>query len=123
MSSYLKNGQRQAKLAERKKTKAHVKAFYNILGQMDVVAKQLDPTLEYNEDNINEYVNPIIGRDLDSMEKMLVLGKLHYAKEDIKNIEVKSELKQSEKYSDILEVMEGVRDLRIETENKLKNEL
>ena len=119
MSSYLKNGQRQAKLAERKKTKAHVKAFYNILGQMDVVAKQLDPTLEYNEDNINEYVNPIIGRDLDSMEKMLVLGKLHYAKEDIKNIEVKSELKQSEKYSDILEVMEGVRDLRIETENKL----
>lgn len=81
MSSYLKQGERQFKLAERKKTKAHVKAFYSILGQMDVVAKQLDPTLEYNEDNINEYVNPIIGRDLDSMEKFLVLGKLHHGKE------------------------------------------
>lgn len=90
MSSYLKNGQRQAKLAERKKTKAHVKAFYNILGQMDVVAKQLDPMLEYNEDNINEYVNPIIGRDLDSYEKFIILGKMHYSKEEIvNNIEVK----------------------------------
>ena len=88
MSSYLKNGLRQAKLAERKKTKAHVKAFYKILGEMDVVAKQLDPTLEYTEENINSYVNPIIGRDLDSMEKFLVLGKLHTAKEVINNIEV-----------------------------------
>ena len=88
MSSYLKNGQRQAKLAERKKTKAHVKAFYKILGEMDVVAKQLDPMLEYNEDNINSYVNPIIGRDLDSMEKFLVLGKLHTAKEAVNNTEV-----------------------------------
>lgn len=92
MSSYLKNGQRQAKLAERKKTKAHVKAFYNILGQMDVVAKQLDPMLEYNEDNIDSYVNPIIGRDLDSMEKFVILGKMHYTKEDINNIEIKDEL-------------------------------
>jgi len=88
MSNYLKQGQRQAKLAERKKTKAHVKAFYRILGEMDVVAKQLDPTIEYTEENIDSYVNPIIGRDLDSMEKMLVLGKLHYAKEAINNIEV-----------------------------------
>lgn len=88
MSSYLKNGLRQAKLAERKKTKAHVKAFYKILGEMDVVAKQLDPTLEYTEENIDSYVNPIMGRNLDSMEKMLVLGKLHYAKEDVKNIEI-----------------------------------
>lgn len=91
MSSYLKNGQRQAKLAERKKTKAHVKAFYKILGEMDVVAKQLDPMLEYNEDNINEYVNSIIGRDLDSYEKFIILGKMHYAKEDINNIEVKDD--------------------------------
>jgi hypothetical protein len=91
MSSYLKNGLRKAKLAERKKTKAHVKAFYQIMNKMDVVAKQLDPMLEYNEDNIDEYVNPIIGRDLDSMEKFLVLGKLHTAKEAINNTEVKDE--------------------------------
>lgn len=82
MSSYLKNGQRQAKLAERKKTKAHVKAFYSILADMDVVAKQLDPSIEYNEENINDYVKPIYGRDLDGMEKMLILGKLYHAKEN-----------------------------------------
>lgn len=82
MSSYLKNGQRQAKLAERKKTKAHVKAFYSILADMDVVAKQLDPSIEYNEENINDYVKPIYGRDLDGMEKMLILGKLFHAKEN-----------------------------------------
>jgi hypothetical protein len=81
MSSYLKNGQRKAKLAEKKKTKAHIKAFYKILGEMDVIAKDLDPSLEYNEENINEYVNPILGRDLDSMEKFVVLGKLHHGKE------------------------------------------
>ena len=92
MSSYLKNGQRQVKLAERKKQKEHIKSFYHIIGRMDEISKQLDPVLEYNEDNINEYVNPIIGRDLDSMEKFLVLGKLHTAKEAINNIEVKDEL-------------------------------
>jgi len=92
MSSYLKNGQRQAKLADRKKTKKHIKAFYQIMGKMDVIAKQLNPTLEYNEDNVNDYVKPIFGRDLDSMEKFLVLGKLNTAKEAINNIEVKDEL-------------------------------
>lgn len=82
MSSYLKNGQRQAKLAERKKTKAHIKAFYKILGDMDVVAKQLNPTLEYTEENIDSYVNPILGRDLDSYEKFIILGKMHYRKNE-----------------------------------------
>lgn len=85
MNTYNKNGQRQVKLAERKKTKAHVKAFYKILGDMDVIAKDLDPSLEYNEENINEYVNPILGRDLDSMEKFVVLGKLHHGTEQTKD--------------------------------------
>jgi len=81
MSSFASVGLRQAKLAERKKTKAHMKAFYKILGEMDVVAKQLDPFIEYNEENINEYVVPIYGRELDSMEKFVVLGKMHQLKE------------------------------------------
>ena len=90
MSSYLKNGQRQVKLAERKKQKEHIKSFYHIIGRMDEISKQLDSTLEYTEDNINEYVNPILGRDLDSMEKFVILGKMHYGKEEIvNNIEVK----------------------------------
>jgi hypothetical protein len=85
MSTYNKNGQRQVKLAERKKTKAHIKAFYKILGEIDMTAKHLDPIFEYNEDNINEYVNPIIGRDLDSTEKMLMLSKLQYGKKETRD--------------------------------------
>jgi hypothetical protein len=82
MSNFLKQGQRQQKVANDKKTKKHIKSFYQILGKMDVIANQLDSTLEYTEDNIDEYVEPILGRKLDSMEKMLVLGKLHYKKEE-----------------------------------------
>lgn len=82
MSNYMKNGLRQMKVAENKKVKKHVKAFYSIMDTMETISKELDPTLEYNEDNINDYVRPILGRDLDSMEKFLVLGKLHYGKEE-----------------------------------------
>lgn len=82
MSSFARVGFRKSKATERAVVKKHTKSFYRILGEMDVVAKQLDSSLEYNEENINEYVLPIYGRELDSMEKMLVLGKLHYAKEN-----------------------------------------
>lgn len=81
MSSFAKRGQRQALLAHRKKVKLHTKAFYRILGEMDVLSKQLDPSIEYTEETIDEYVLPIYGRELDSMEKMLILGKLHHMKE------------------------------------------
>jgi hypothetical protein len=81
MSSFAKQGLRQSNVLKNKTTNKHVKAFYRILSEMDVLAKQLDPTLEYTEDNINEYTLPIYGRELDGMEKMLVLGKLHYGKE------------------------------------------
>ena len=78
----MKSGLRQMKVAEDKKVKKHVKAFYSIMDTMETISKELDPTLKYNEDNINDYVRPILGRDLDSMEKFLVLGKLHYGKEE-----------------------------------------
>jgi hypothetical protein len=78
----MKNGLRQMKVAENKKVKKHVKAFYSIMDTMETISKELDPTLEYTEDNINDYVKPMLGRDLDSMEKFLVLGKLHYGKEE-----------------------------------------
>ena len=86
----MKSGLRQMKVAEDKKVKKHVKAFYSIMHTMEEISKELDPTLEYTEDNINDYVKPMLGRDLDSMEKFIVLGKLHTAKEPIiNNIEVK----------------------------------
>lgn len=85
MITYTQNGARQVKLAERKKNKEHIKHYKRILLEMDDLAVQLkdiDNTVELTEDNINEYVNPIYGRDLDGMEKMLVLGKLYYGKEN-----------------------------------------
>ena len=82
MSSYMKSGLRQMKVVEDKKVKKHVKAFYSIMHTMEEISKELDPTLEYTEDNINDYVKPMLGRDLDAMEKFLVLGKLHYGKEN-----------------------------------------
>lgn len=81
----MKSGLRQMNVMKNKKIKAHTKAFYRIMKEMDVVARELDPSIEYNEENINEYVNPIYGRDLDSMEKFLVLGKLHTRKEEVVN--------------------------------------
>lgn len=81
MSNFLKKGLRKEKVYKDKLTTKHIKSFYRIMGEMDEVAKQLDSSIEYTEENINEYVNPIFGRDLDNMEKMLVLGKIHYKKD------------------------------------------
>lgn len=85
MSNFMSKGLRQVKLAEQKKTKAHVKAFYKILGDMNTLADNLDSSIEYTEDNINEYVKPMYGRELDNMEKIVLLGKLQYAKEKAPN--------------------------------------
>jgi hypothetical protein len=52
------------------------------MNDMDDIAKQLkDVDVEFTEDNIDEYVLPIYGRELDPMEKFLVLGKLHHGKD------------------------------------------
>lgn len=84
MSSFNKKGLRKLKVAEKKQTKKHVKAFYHILKQIDFISKQLDPTIVYNENNINDYVKPLLGRDLDSMERSLLLSKLNVYEEDNK---------------------------------------
>lgn len=82
MSNFSNQGLRKEKILANKKVKKHIKEFYNILGDMETLSTKLDKNLEYTEENINEYVNPIYGRDLDSMEKFLLLGKLHYGKEN-----------------------------------------
>jgi len=52
------------------------------MDDLAVQLKDIDNTIELTEDNINEYANPIYGRDVDGMEKMLVLGKLYYGKQN-----------------------------------------
>lgn len=80
----MKNGLRQMKVDQNKKIKKHTKAFYRIMGEMDILSKELSkkyPEVEFTEENVNEYAQPIYGRDLDNMEKFLVLGKLFHGKE------------------------------------------
>ena len=81
----MKSGQRQMKVANDKKVKKHIKGFYDIVNKINTLAEQLDPEIEYTEDNINDYVKPMLGRDLDSIEKFLVLGKLYYSNNENMN--------------------------------------
>ena len=87
MSNFASKGLRQTVLLKNKETKKHVKAFYSIIGEINNIATQLDPTIEYTEENINEYVNPILGRDLDNMEQFLLLGKLSVINNETKDKE------------------------------------
>lgn len=77
MATYTKSGSRQVKLSKRKETKFHLKKFYGILDDMEMLAVQIkEKGFEVNEENVNEYALKLYGRELDSMEKMLLLGKL-----------------------------------------------
>lgn len=81
MESY-KSSQRKFKLQEKKKVKQHLKEFYKGLDNMDAIASELKSLdVIFTEGNIQEYVTPILGRDLDNMEKFVLLGKLNYKQE------------------------------------------
>ena len=81
MESY-KSSQRKFKLQEKKKVKQHLKEFYKGLNDMEVIATELrQMDVIFTEDNLQEYVTPLLGRDLDSMEKFVLLGKLNYKQE------------------------------------------
>lgn len=81
MESY-KSSQRKFKLQEKKKVKQHLKEFYKGLDNMDAIASELkELDVIFTEGNIQEYVTPILGRDLDNMEKFVLLGKLNYKQE------------------------------------------
>lgn len=77
--SILKQGYRKDKLQSEKKVKAHVKAFYKIMDDMQRLADEADLSIEYTEDNINDHIDY---RELDPMEKFLLLGKINDRKAD-----------------------------------------
>lgn len=78
MHTYSKNGLRKANVLDKLKTKKQVKQFYTKLRQINELSDYLK-TLEepVTEDNINSIVSELIGRDLDSLEKSLILSKLN----------------------------------------------
>lgn len=83
MSSFMKQSLRKSNIQSDRKVKMHVKEFYKKLGQIDELVKYLK-TLEtkITEDNVNNVVSELIGRDLDNMEKFLILGKLNNETQD-----------------------------------------
>lgn len=84
MSNFMRAGKRLHDNKKSKETKQHVKAFYKIINTINTeVIPKLDLSVDYTEENIDEYVNPILGRDLDSMEKFMILGKLEMNKNQI----------------------------------------
>jgi len=78
MATYTKNGLRKVKVQDKLKVKKQVKEFYTRVRQIDKIAEYLN-TLEdkVTADNIDSIVPELIGRELDSLEKTLILSKLH----------------------------------------------
>lgn len=77
MHTFSKNGIRKKNVLDKLNTKKQVKQFYTKLRQINELSDYLK-TLEepVTEDNIDSIVPELIGRDLDSMEKSLILSKL-----------------------------------------------
>ena len=77
MHTYNKNGIRKKNVLDKLSTKKQVKTFYTKLRQINELSDYLK-TLEdkVTEDNIDSIVSELIGRDLDSMEKSLILARL-----------------------------------------------
>lgn len=77
MHTYSKKGYRKDKLENDTKVKKGLKVFYTKLKQIDELTNYLK-TLEnpVTEDNIDLIVSELIGRDLDSIEKSLILNRL-----------------------------------------------
>lgn len=79
--SFFKKGLRESKRKHEKEIIMHQEAFYKILGKIDELVPTLDPSIEYTEENINDYCKEFFNRDLDPMEKFLILGKLYHSKD------------------------------------------
>lgn len=77
MHTFSKNGIRKKNILDKLNTKKQVKTFYTKLKQINDLSDYLktleDKVTEYNIDSI---VPELIGRDLDSMEKSLILARL-----------------------------------------------
>ena len=78
MHTFSKNGIRKKNVLDKLNTKKQVKTFYTKLRQINELSDYLK-TLEdkVTEDNIDSIVPELIGRDLDSMEKNLILNRLN----------------------------------------------
>ena len=77
MHTFSKNGIRKKNVLDKLNTKKQVKTFYTKLRQINELSDYLKTLPEpVTEDNIDSIVPELISRDLDSMEKNLILSRL-----------------------------------------------
>lgn len=78
MQTFTKNGLRKKNVLDKLNTKKQVKTFYTKLRQINELSDYFK-TLEepVTEVNIDSIVSELIGRDLDSVEKNLILQRLN----------------------------------------------
>jgi len=82
MQTFTKNGMRKKNVLDKLNTKKQVKTFYTKLRQINELSDYLKTLPEpVTEDNIDSIVSELIGRDLDSMEKSLILARLESGKD------------------------------------------
>lgn len=83
MSNFAKKGLRVNKHKNNKDIDRGVKSWMSKYNKMVELGKQIlndYPDIEVDkldEDNINTYAEPLYGRELDNMEKLLVLGTIN----------------------------------------------
>jgi hypothetical protein len=78
MSSFNKASNRKSNILNQVKVKKHVSAVYRIMDEINALAIKLkDLNLEVTEDNVDDIVFEVTGTKLDSMEKLLLMGKLN----------------------------------------------
>ena len=78
MATYIKNGKRQVKVSKDKLVKKHTKGFYKTLNKINELADYfINNKIEVTEDNVEELAKEQLRRDIDSMEKFLLLGRLY----------------------------------------------
>lgn len=80
-STYSKRGYRKYKISKAKDLKKAYKSWEGKVRELNSIAMELsfNPT-EITEENINTYVRPYLGRDVDDMEKLLILGQIEQFK-------------------------------------------
>jgi len=77
MSSFNKASNRKSNVLDNTKVKKHIDAVYKIIAEVDALAvKLIDLNLEVTDENVDEIVLQVTGKELDSMERFLLMGKL-----------------------------------------------
>lgn len=95
MSNFLRKGKRIKARAEKKELKHRTKDFYKILGTLEDVARLIDYKYKdskervVHEDSIAELAAEFTDREIGSLEKFILLGKLEQL--GFKNLRNKNE--------------------------------